>query len=561
MRLPRLRDPECFNSRAHGARDRTGSRYGGGWGRFNSRAHGARDVPALLVARIGAVSIHARTGRATHGLLLPCWGCGFNSRAHGARDRAVTMAETTTVFQFTRARGARPCCPRRPRRTRSFNSRAHGARDVRRDGQATHRLRFNSRAHGARDWAENRYMLYHNGFNSRAHGARDTSAPPPCSPKLCFNSRAHGARDHRPGIPLGLRTVSIHARTGRATLDPPAGVPRGRVSIHARTGRATAYWSLRERGFTFQFTRARGARLNLRLPGGGRTVSIHARTGRATGRWFYWAIKRLFQFTRARGARRTRRDAQPRALDVSIHARTGRATRPTASPPSPPIRFNSRAHGARDMTSPSFRTCRCGFNSRAHGARDLLRRRLVRALDVSIHARTGRATHAMFVASSSQSGFNSRAHGARDGLNRHYSHFSTFQFTRARGARHAVDKLREAMSNVSIHARTGRATLLHVVIEDFTEFQFTRARGARPLPLPPGIRQASFNSRAHGARDLGRPPEEEDLPVSIHARTGRATICPDGRRSRPRFQFTRARGARPMPLDKSVKGHRVVRRT
>ena len=54
---------------------------------FNSRAHGARDRRADADSESGLrVSIHARTGRATATRRAePCATC-FNSRAHGARD-------------------------------------------------------------------------------------------------------------------------------------------------------------------------------------------------------------------------------------------------------------------------------------------------------------------------------------------------------------------------------------------------------------------------------------------------------------------------------------------
>ena len=77
------------------------------------------------------------------------------------------------------------------------------------------------------------------GFNSRAHGARDSRSSAAHSGSDSFNSRAHGARDgyYEPG--KAVYHVSIHARTGRATLAGVGLHVLEHVSIHARTGRAT----------------------------------------------------------------------------------------------------------------------------------------------------------------------------------------------------------------------------------------------------------------------------------------------------------------------------------
>ena len=75
-----------------------------------------------------------------------------------------------------------------------------------------------------------------------------------------------------------------------------------------------------------------------------------------------------------------------------------------------------------------------------------------------------------------------------------------FQFTRPRGARQPP----------------------HATGERRTEFQFTRPRGARPGAERKGLFPASFNSRAHGGRD-----------VAIIAIVNGIM-----------FQFTRPRGAR-----------------
>ena len=139
-----------FNSRAHGGRDSAASHVPHALARFNSRAHGGRDTPfwanprrktfqftrprgarrllAVLpchfVVSIHAptggatlrgapcdkvlrVSIHAPTGGATLADGLPHGRRRFNSRAHGGRDSSARSARASSLFQFTRPRGAR----------------------------------------------------------------------------------------------------------------------------------------------------------------------------------------------------------------------------------------------------------------------------------------------------------------------------------------------------------------------------------------------------------------------------------------------------------------------
>ena len=206
-------------------------------------------------------------------------------------------------FQFTRARGARRSVGVRRGGPGCFNSRAHGARDGIGSCNGACGLRFNSRAHGARD---------------PKHASRRREA------RFQF-TRARGAR-HEPDGTLYMALVSIHARTGRATLVFVAA---------AQSERA------------FQFTRARGARLVCERVRRSRVVSIHARTGRATIQQTRTPTAGKFQFTRARGARR---DTPPRGGGGNS--------------------FNSRAHGARDGHCPRALVRGSSFNSRAHGARD-----------------------------------------------------------------------------------------------------------------------------------------------------------------------------------------------
>ena len=242
---------------------------------------------------------------------------------------------------------------------------------------------------------------------------------------------------------------------------------------------------------------------------------------------------------------------------VSIHARTGRATARRGRKRAATWRFNSRAHGARDLSCCRKSARSSGFNSRAHGARDGGGRGGGASGVVSIHARTGRATPCRVFPPPHFWFQFTRARGARPARQQDGDGRDAFQFTRARGARLPRRRLPHLL-RVSIHARTGRAT-----------FRRRRRWSGR----------FRFNSRAHGARDLPRRALNPPPHVSIHARTGRATAHPfpvlyfhqfqftRARGARPSppppaqcramFQFTRARGARPMSLDKSVKGHRV----
>ena len=230
-----------------------------------------------------------------------------------------------------------------------------------------------------------------------------------------------------------------------------------------------------------------------------------------------------FQFTRPRGARR-----------------------PANRRPTPSKRFNSRAHGGRDAPNrgrPSrggvsihaptggataepanVRKGAAGFNSRAHGGRDRPSPSSSRASGVSIHAPTGGATMFPVISSFVSAGFNSRAHGGRDRhdtiVSRRGRRFNSrahggrdlprldevsdrpeFQFTRPRGARPETS------------SRRGSRRM----------FQFTRPRGARPFQSAPSLSRSSFNSRAHGGRDLSLLDRLADESVSIHAPTGGAT--------------------------------------
>jgi len=231
---------------------------------------------------------------------------------------------------------------------------------------------------------------------TRPRGARQTPAACLADRRVSIHAPTGGAtvRIHRPG---GLQIVSIHAPTGGATVSggrlAGSGCFNSRahggrdvrfqfvddmvgVSIHAPTGGATISPAKSIRQTKFQFTRPRGAR--------------HM-DGWETGEW------EEFQFTRPRGAR----PAEPRRCQRTAG------------------RFNSRAHGGRDVYIPFHSGYNQCFNSRAHGGRDppgAIRRRY-------------------------RARFNSRAHGGRDTEPAPKPTPAKFQFTRPRGARLGVADL------------------------------------------------------------------------------------------------------------------------
>ncbi len=468
------------------------------------------------------------------------------------------------TFQFTRARGARPTRRQTRPPPRGFNSRAHGARDSGTFSTVRCRTFQFTRARGARHLLVSEAAQEIRFQFTRARGARRRTSPPR-SGWCCFNSRAHGARDHlqAPGR-HAVADVSIHARTGRATFSAAGLCARSmfqftrargaRQSGRTARGALRSCFNSRAHGARdefvqwaplgidkFQFTRARGARPAPPASPSWPSVSIHARTGRATDGFGGPKPEWMFQFTRARGARQSSatssgngrrfqftraRGARPQDCEgwwrnrVSIHARTGRATRSAPSGRSSGC-FNSRAHGARDcglfgghsgsvfqftrargarLPSPPPRPRRRSFNSRAHGARDLRDERGGSGVEVSIHARTGRATV---------------------GGTRYYA-LTLFQFTRARGARQRVAADHGDEHGVSIHARTGRAT----------------------APVRTRFQSRRFNSRAHGARDRYLSSLLQNVWFQFTRARGARLPRVVVEVYLVEFQFTRARGAR-----------------
>ncbi len=276
----------------------------------------------------------------------------FNSRAHGARDHGPRQDRPAAiVFQFTRARGARLLSVVVHIRADSFQfTRARGAR------------------HGQKPRPEPPVDV---SIHARTGRATPTRSSPESSSR-CFNSRAHGARDHGGAELPHPQVVSIHARTGRATADRPASRPDMMFQFTRARGARRLDTTAIPRTTRFN-SRAHGARdrPSARPSRRRSSVSIHARTGRAT-RWTHTLRPTCssFQFTRARGARLGEHRSQLFRAPFQFTRARGARRRRRGWTPSNAVRFNSRAHGARD--GGRSRRCSAGssFNSRAHGARD-----------------------------------------------------------------------------------------------------------------------------------------------------------------------------------------------
>jgi len=267
----------------------------------------------------------------------------------------------------------------------------------------------------------------------------------------------------------------------------------------------------------FQSTRPRGARqltnwgyllwaVSIHAPAGGATradtqtlnglcFNPRARGGRDS---FYGCVDgcKPFQSTRPRGARRWL-DLVFDDLEVSIHAPAGGATTLAVNNLFA-SRFNPRARGGRDSLYQAVK-CRSMFQStRPRGARRIYFERPAKVV-VSIHAPAGGATR-VWDTCTRLFCFNPRARGGRD--SRKITDYSsiTFQSTRPRGARLALNIVRY-LTFVSIHAPAGGATICH----------------SQNLPDP------RFNPRARGGRDTHCVQGMLLQPVSIHAPAGGAT--------------------------------------
>ena len=357
-------------------------------------ARGGRLLALRHARRRQRVSIHARTRRAT--------AAGKTTPTPGAR------------FQSTPARGGRPGFPRRNRGGFWFQSTpARGGRPTQINGVGTGNVFQSTPARGGRP----------NLTNAPTAGDR-------------FNPRPHAAGDVQ-GLGRSLdSTVSIHARTRRATVEP-------------RFNRAS---------LSFQSTPARGGRrglLQALAPGDRFNPRPHAA---GDGRSF---------------------NDDPRRLC-----------------------FNPRPHAAGDMITQFFRKRFLRFQSTpARGGR---RNMLIceycgqrefqstparggrhhRSADcavhawVSIHARTRRATAAVWSVVTSQLFQSTPARGGRPTARRKSAPASKFQSTPARGGRQGLRRSRQGGTGFSIHARTRRAT-----------------------PRRWGLSQTCFNPRPHAAGD------------------------------------------------------------
>ena len=314
----------------------------------------------------------------------------------------------------------------------------------------------------------------------------------------------------------------------------------------------------------FQFTRPRGARRQAALAAAfvEKFQFTRPRGARLDGRQNHLRIRRFN--SRAHGGRDLRHPRPRIGAGVSIHAPTGGAT---------PNATASAADAAFQFTRPR------GARPGSLGGR--FRR------EVSIHAPTGGATPLLGLDTYGASSFNSRAHGGRDSAASHVPHAlarfnsrahggrdtpfwanprrKTFQFTRPRGARRLLAVL-PCHFVVSIHAPTGGATLRGAPCDKVLRVSIHAPTGGATLAdgLPHGRRR--FNSRAHGGRDSSaRSARASSLfqftrprgarqkinyyviggqYVSIHAPTGGATPSAKKCLRGKRFQFTRPRGAR-----------------
>ena len=252
----------------------------------------------------------------------------------------------------------------------------------------------------------------------------------------------------------------------------------------AHGGRDTRPKTCIVRQSAFQFTRPRGARhpraFWLCVRG---LVSIHAPTGGATSITGYLKRRLEFQFTRPRGARLKNEDAFRTFVKFQFTRPRG-ARRFAASRMSEALRFQfTRPRGARPAPHKSAR----------------------RPL-VSIHAPTGGATRAKTHHGPSCVFQFTRPRGARLLADGEPVIGLAFQFTRPRGAR-PLAQIKARLLEVSIHAPTGGATAI----------------------LKHGVLLCgSFNSRAHGGRDLRALPHHHHPQVSIHAPTGGATRDREG---------------------------------
>jgi len=101
-----------------------------------------------------------------------------------------------------------------------------------------------------------------------------------------------------------------------------------------------------------------------------------------------------------------------------------------------------------------------------------------------------------------------------------------FQSTPAHGGRRTQGQPFACLPAVSIHARTRRATPLEWLVYIILVFQSTPAHGGRPRVCLVVFNFTEFQSTpAHGGRQEFLLVSDTLEPVSIHARTRRATFA------------------------------------
>ena len=207
---------------------------------FNSRPHVAGDHGTASVMIATVVSIHARTWRATWFLICVPHAQSFQfTPARGGRLDCLDEIFEAVTFQFTPARGGRPGLP---------------------DGSCTG-SGFNSRPHVAGDLASLLMsILLLVSIHARTWRATMTGVKGVLKRAFQFTP-ARGGRHEQAGRMIGRMAVSIHARTWRATFSAAHQARANTVSIHARTWRATRFQGARVLPRKFQFTPARGGRL------------------------------------------------------------------------------------------------------------------------------------------------------------------------------------------------------------------------------------------------------------------------------------------------------------
>jgi len=233
-----------FNPRPHTAGDESanaGRRRRVG---FNPRPHTAGDLFGRPCRCVGAVSIHARTRRATSVNSSFLLRTSFQSTpAHGGRRGQILLWPAAACF----------------------NPRPHTAGDT------------------TKDWTRCYTRLFQ---STPAHGGRHAYGhTPPKMPGVSIHARTRRATRVNTLDNL-FCFVSIHARTRRATFESKDEFIVWYVSIHARTRRATtAKKTLQPNTVVSIHARTRRATTGRQDNASFTAVSIHARTRRATPRW------------------------------------------------------------------------------------------------------------------------------------------------------------------------------------------------------------------------------------------------------------------------------------